>query len=168
MYTTARFLASRFLIALISASLLAACGVPVGAQEVTATPLAEADSFLTSSGVTTRLRTTVSDTEAWSTLWERLTRGDSSLPALPAADFNRETLIVAAKGTCPAGICSIQITGVYEKDGSLYAVVRETSPGKGKGCVLPQIVTYPLAIVRVDAVGMPVIFVEKQATTNCY
>ena len=167
MHTIARFLSPRFLIALLSASLLAACGVPVGAQEVTATPLAEADSFLTSSGVTTRLRTTVSDTEAWSTLWERLTRGDASLPALPAVDFNRETLIVAAKGTCPAGICSIQITGVYEKDGNLYAVVRETSPSK-KGCVLPQILTYPLAIVRVDAVGMPVIFVEKQATTNCY
>ena len=162
----ARYLTSGYLIPLVLACFLAACGVPVGAQQVTATPLAEIESFRSDSGITTPLRTAVSDTEAWRALWESVTStAVSPKPDLPAVNFATETLIVAALGICPAGGCAIEITGVYEKDGRLYAEVRETVPGKD--CLLLQVVTYPLAIVRVEQTGMPVIFVMKRETKNC-
>src|SRR6185503_15540490 len=54
--------------------------------------------FRINSGITVRDRMVISDPTAWSKIWLNIVAGHSPTPPLPAVDFDRETIVLAAMG----------------------------------------------------------------------
>jgi hypothetical protein len=154
---------------------LAGCGDeasdPVSATDLPAQavqlPAASFDAalggFASFSGLSARERLVVRDAAAWEALWPRVVRDVRPMPPVPAVDFTRDEVIVAAMGTRPSGGHAIAIAGVYEADGRRWVVVQSTSPGTG--CVTATALTAPLAAVRVARSALPTVFVERTGTT---
>jgi hypothetical protein len=101
------------------------------------------------------LRSVVRDSATFAAAWSRLALGESPAPAI---DFGREVVLIATMGTQRTGGYAIGIDTVRVQGDTLVAVVRLGHPGAG--CMLMQMLTDPIAVVRVAGANHPVRFVD--------
>ena len=126
---------------------------------------AEPYSFTYSSGLTDSARIVVRDAQSWSKLWQQIWARHSPLPPLPAVDFSRDMLIVAALGTRSSGGYSIYIDSAYQRADHVEVVVRKVSPGSR--CVVTAAFTQPVDIARIPRVNQPVRYQEQSVVHHC-
>lgn len=154
------------LAALLTAAALAACGgaTPTGIP-ANATLLDESqiETLVTTDDADYHepRRQVIRSPAAWAEAWRQL---DREGPA-PDVDFGEHMVILAASGTRPSGGHGIAVDSVYRHDGSLFATVREISPGES--CVVLTVVTNPATAVRVPRVEGGVEFVEEESVAEC-
>lgn len=117
------------------------------------------------SGLDERTREVIRTPGAWADAWQQLHEGQSPVPERPAVDFDDSLVILAAMGSRPTGGYDIEVESVHRDGESLYAVIRETSPGDG--CGLTQAFTAPATAVRVPRVDGDVELVEKETVNEC-
>lgn len=155
---------------LVFALFLAACSSP-NAPDAAQPPLTvtrlrpEAFSFSYNSGLTEPQRLVVRDQATWQQTWDSIYRFSFPVPTLPAVDFAREMVIVAALGQKPTGGYSIFIDGATETANGVTINVRSVSPGGN--CGVTAALTQPLDIARVTRREGAVSFSETATTQNC-
>lgn len=110
-------------------------------------------------------RFVVRTADEWTVLWNRIVANHGPTPPVPAIDFEKEMLLVAAMGTRNTGGYSIQIEAVDKDSSAITASVRSRSPGNN--CITTQALTAPVDIVRIPRSDLPVQFVEEHIVTNC-
>jgi len=107
----------------------------------------------------------IRDQAAWQSLWSRLTANAMPAPALPAVDFSKDMLVVAAMGTKGHGGYRIAVTAATEQAGGVTVEVTETSPGAG--CMNAMMITSPIAVARIPRRDGNVIFTVVRKTVDC-
>jgi hypothetical protein len=111
------------------------------------------------SGLRSPLRAVLQDSAAFRELWDRATIGHRLLPAV---DFTREMVVVAAMGARSSTRQSIHIQSVRAEGTALQ--VRVLLVPLGSGCVAGDMETYPVDIVRAPREDRRVVtFVERIA-----
>lgn len=106
----------------------------------------------------------VRDAAAWSALWARITRGQDP-SSVPAVDFGREMVLVAAMGRRATGGYTVTIEAVDEAGGEWVARVAEQSPGPR--CGTTQAVTSPVDVVVVPHTDRPIRWVVRPVVHDC-
>jgi hypothetical protein len=117
------------------------------------------------SGIVDRRRLVIRDPQAWSAVWNEAYRRHIPVPSVPEIDFSRNIVIVAGMGSRGTGGYGITFDTIYEADDVLYAVVRESAPGRS--CIVTQALTQPVTAVRVARPGADVRFIERSETVDC-
>jgi hypothetical protein len=115
-------------------------------------------------GLTEAGQQVVRDAAAWSALWARITRTGAPHP-VPAVDFGREMVLVAAMGRRATGGYMVTIEGVDEAGGEWVVRVAEQRPGPR--CGTTQAVTAPVDAVAVPRSGRPVRWAVRQVVHDC-
>lgn len=110
-------------------------------------------------------RFVVRDSAHWARAWATAFTRQTPVPPLPAVDFARDMIVVAALGTRPTGGYDIAIEGVAPEAGGAGVRVATTAPGDD--CVTTQAITEPVVMVRVAAVAGLVRFHERAETHSC-
>ncbi|MBI5256123.1 MAG: protease complex subunit PrcB family protein [Burkholderiales bacterium] len=93
----------------------------------------------------------------WATWWERANSRYSPQP-LPAVDFASSTIAGVYLGMRPNGCFALSIQQVVERDGAIIVRYHEGKPGPGDTCSAAAV--YPLKLIRIQATGLPIQFVE--------
>jgi hypothetical protein len=144
-------------------ALLSACshGVPVIAPQarITLHPLGDTAQVYYDNGMAfaDSARIVVRDTAAWRAIWQRATRPQLSPPPMPAIDFDREMIVVAAAGRMkPGDAIHVDSIGVH---GSMTVLVVRTIVA----CQPFPADAFPFQIIRIPRRDGPVQFVEHQA-----
>jgi hypothetical protein len=101
----------------------------------------------------------------WQGQWRRITARQGGPPPLPAVDFSREMLLMAAMGPKPTGGYRVAIDKVIEQSGELLAFVRFVSPGRRCGAIAAM--TSPVDIVRVPLSSKNVRWVVERQPADC-
>jgi hypothetical protein len=125
----------------------------------------EATAFSTYTGLRDSLRTVVRDSLNWRTLWERINRPFFPPPPLPAIDFGREMVVVAALGTRSSAGYDVVIEGAEQSSNGIEVALRRASPAPG--CPVPAVMTQPLDLARIPASDQPVRFRERSVVVPC-
>jgi hypothetical protein len=107
----------------------------------------------------------VRDQPAWQALWARLNVNASPAPALPAVDFTKDMLVVAAMGMKGHGGYKVAITGAAEDAGKVTVEVTETSPGAR--CMNAMMMTSPVVIARLPRRAGDVAFNVVKKVVDC-
>ncbi len=94
-------------------------------------------------------------------MWQRQSTG----PDLPAIDFDREIVLVAALGERPSSGYSILIDSAQATVDQLTVSVRVVSPGRG--CAVLTVMTQPVDVVSAPRLDVGVQFVERSETHEC-
>jgi hypothetical protein len=139
--------------------------VPPNAALLPAAVLEDLTPFRFHSGFEGRERLVIRDPATWERTWRALVAAVQPAPPVPAVDFTRDMVVLAAMGTRRSGGFVIDVEGVYDGGGRVYAAVLETSPGAG--CAVTLAITTPVAAVRVPRRDGPVTFVERSRTVDC-
>jgi hypothetical protein len=127
---------------------------------------AEPYSFTFYSGFDKPTRLVVRDVVTWQTVWSQIYLRGSPVPPLPAIDFSREMVVVAALGSHSSGGYSILLDGASEAAADGVAVtVNSSSPGSN--CIVTEAFTQPLDVARLPLRHGPVSFVEQSRVSNC-
>lgn len=151
-------------------ALCTACGVqrtsPAADVPASATPVPFVSVLkLQYSGLVEEVHEVLKSRADWANLWSAATSGFDPSRDVPAVDFGRDVVLVAALGRRPTGGYEVFFTAVYEDKEYLYAIVTEVSPGIG--CLTSQAFTAPVAIVTVPRREKPVRFVKRADVRNC-
>ena len=102
-------------------------------------------------------RIVVRDSAAWQAIWQRATHSQPSPPPMPAVDFSREMIVVAAAGRMkPGDLIHVDSIGLH---GSTTALVVRTMVT----CQPFPADAFPFEIVRIPRRDGPVQFIEHQA-----
>jgi PrcB C-terminal len=118
------------------------------------------------SGFSAPTHLTVRTRGEWQQAWQTLYAGQSPVPALPAIDFEREMVVVAAAGTRSNGCFAIDVTAANRLgNGGVEFELTETVPGPA--CVCTDALTQPVYVVKVESVPGPETFVEHQSENGC-
>jgi hypothetical protein len=119
-----------------------------------------------SSGYTTPVRLVIRTPEAWAAAWATLWERGSPVPALPAVDFGREYVVVAAMGQRLSGGYAIHVTDVAtpSADAAVVTVV-ESSPGPA--CAVAGALSEPAALAILPGSPSQVTFVESAVVAAC-
>jgi hypothetical protein len=160
-------------LALAGGLLLSACGGSAAPQEAETleSPIATQDAgkqrlLFRNTGLREPARQLVRDRAAWESLWRTLHGPIDPTPPLPAIDFSREMLVVAALGSRPSGGYAVDVgVPVQQSDGALEAVVVETVPGDG--CPVTLAMTTPAVVLRTSLLPGALRTVERQAQGTC-
>ena len=105
-------------------------------------------------------------TEAdWRRAWARLSACRSPAPDVPAVDFAREMVLLAALGQRATGGHGVRIASAAVSDGVLHVQVIETRPGAG--CMTTQALTHPVAVARVPRHDGEVRFADRVEVRDC-
>jgi len=115
------------------------------------------------SGLRSALRAVVQDSAAFREIWERATLGHRPLPAI---DFTRDMVIVAAMGARSSTGHAIHIQSVRAEGPALQVrvLLAPAAPGCGRG----MMETYPVDIVRAPRDDRRVVtFVEGIEAQRC-
>jgi PrcB C-terminal len=107
----------------------------------------------------------VRDSGTWAEVWKQLWTWQSPEPDLPAIDFDREMVLVAALGERPNSGYSILIESARATVDQLTVSVRVESPGTG--CGVLTVMTEPVDVVSVPRLDVGVQFVERSETGSC-
>jgi hypothetical protein len=118
-----------------------------------------------SSGMDASSRRVVRTEAQWQALWTLVVRGHQPVPAVPAVDFSREMVVVAAMGSRPTGGYSITVDSVTAGADAIHAYVTERSPGRG--CLTTQAFTAPVDAVAIPADGRAVRFHQTTIVHGC-
>lgn len=136
------------------------------AQVLAVTPLGSGGQPLTgSSGLTAAQRTVIRDAATWASTWTAIWQNVSPQPELPAVDFTREMLVVAALGERGSGGFSIVVDSARKTAGGVVVVVHVTSPGAG--CMNTMAITSPVDVARMPRVDGTVEFRERATVNDC-
>ncbi len=117
------------------------------------------------SGFVQAERLVITDQAAWQSVWQIAHATVSPEPPLPAVDFDREAVLAVAMGRQPSGGFAIRLEAAHQDDQAVTVSVRSVAPGAG--CLVPQVVTSPVDLVRMPRSPLPVRFVETSETLNC-
>jgi hypothetical protein len=156
---------------MLLAGLVAGCGATVAEPDAAprqAVVLQKHEVVLVenwNSGFEAPERLFITDAGAWAAAWQLIHRHQSDVPPLPAVDFARDVVILAAMGPRPTGGFRVTVDAVHAHGGVLYATVIERSPGAGCGTF--QAITSPVHAVRVPRDGTSARFVINRQTVNC-
>ena len=165
------------MLALSLAAVTAGCAAPLvtggdarADQQAAGTPvpvtrLRPGYTFTFNSGYTAPARQVVRSEGEWRAVWAKLHQNVMPQPAVPAIDFGREMVLVAALGGRSSGGYSILVDSVYDAGSTLRAVVRKSSPGAG--CIVTAALTQPVDVVRVPASARGVGFVDRDEVRDC-
>lgn len=110
-------------------------------------------------------RIVVDDAAQWAEVWARLWNNQRPLPPLPAVDFAREVVIVAAMGSRPTGGYGVRVQDAAVQANQVVVRAVETSPGSG--CVTTQAFTAPADVVKLPRTDRPVRFETVAAVRDC-
>ena len=88
-----------------------------------------------------------------------------SKPPLPAIDFSKEQVIVAALGARPSSGYSIRITGASGSGNAISVRLESESPGPG--CVVLTVMTYPVTVAKMGRTTGSAVFEETKIVKNC-
>jgi hypothetical protein len=110
-------------------------------------------------------RLVVRDSVHWAGVWATAFERQTRVPPLPAVDFAREMVVVAALGARPSGGYDITIEGVVEELGGAVVFVVATSPGDD--CYTTAAITEPVIMLRAAAVAGRIRFEERAETRSC-
>jgi hypothetical protein len=121
--------------------------------------------YRSTSGVTVRDRMVIRDAVSWSKLWLNIVGTHSPVPPLPAADFTRETIVVASMGQQRTGGYSMTIDSAGVAGDTVILTVTEHRPGRT--CGTTAALTAPIALARVLRPNAQLRLVEKTAVTDC-
>ena len=144
----------------LAASLAAACaGAPRSdgsdGEQRLQTIVAESHS-----GLVSARHEVVRDAASWSRLWAEIHEQRSPAPSLPAVDFTREMLVVAALGTRPSGGFSVAVQKVVVHGDTLDVSVLESCPARA--AMVTMALTQPVHVVRLPRiVGTPSFHVAR-------
>ncbi len=158
---------SKTLLTIATCCVIAGCAsVPTVPDDAEAVPFEVIDEATTVySGFHDRARLVIKDDNSLAAFWAILERFKEPKTDPPYRHFDRQMVVAAAMGARGSGGYTIQIDGVYTKDGRLHVVVHETSPGSG--CVVSQAFTQPVTAAWVMVYVEDVVFVEQETTTPC-
>jgi len=139
---------------------------PVGATIQLVRLRAEPYSFTFYSGFDKPTRLVVRDVVTWQAVWHQIYLRQSPVPPLPAIDFSREMVVVAALGSHSTGGYSILLAGATEAaaDG-IVVTVNSNSPGSN--CFVTEAFTQPVDVARLPLHHGPVSFVEQSHVSTC-
>jgi hypothetical protein len=144
-------------------------GTPRVAPNGTAVPVTrlrrEPYSFTYYSGLREPARLVIRDEATWRSTWSAIWQGLSPTPELPAVDFSREMLVVAALGSRPSGGFGILIESATSTSDGLVVQVRTIAPG-GR-CMTTQAFSQPVDVARLPLTDGPVSFANEAVTTSC-
>jgi hypothetical protein len=101
--------------------------------------------------------------EVWSAMWSR----SSAPPPLPAIDFDREMVIVAAMGDQLVPLYGISIKSAFENAGGVTVRVRSSSVCVPAGSFVSQVVVSPMDIVRLPRRYGRLTFMESTSFASC-
>jgi hypothetical protein len=126
---------------------------------------AEPYSFAYNSGLDHTARLVIRDEITWQATWNQIWRGNSEVPSVPAVDFSREMVVVAALGTRSSGGYGIMIDNATETpSNALNIVVRSITPGAK--CATTAAFTQPVDIARIP-LRLSVGFTERSEVSEC-
>lgn len=126
------------------------------------------DTVLTdySSGISEPTRRLIDSSSEWETFWRRINETRRPPPEPPTIDFDESVVVAAAMGGRPTGGYTIGIQAVARSGDTLYAEIRERSPGEGCGVTLAT--TQPVQAVRAPVSDVSVLVtVERDTTHHC-
>jgi hypothetical protein len=152
---------------LVAASVAcAAAGITAPGQNVPIVRLrAEPYAFTFVSGLDEPAQLVVRDAVTWQAIWTQINLRTSPVP-LPAVDFSREMIVVAALGSRSTGGYNILITGASEAEGGgTVFTINSVSPGSR--CGTTQAFTQPVDIARVPLRTGVDRFIEVKRVTDC-
>ena len=124
-----------------------------------------ATAFSSYAGIGDPMRTVIRDSTAWRQLWERINRPFVPQPALPAIDFAREMIVVAALGSRPNAGYDVVIEGAEADSAGIQISVRVATPASG--CPTAAVMTQPIDLARVPVSDQPVRFREHDVVVAC-
>jgi tetratricopeptide (TPR) repeat protein len=91
--------------------------------------------------------------------WEKYKKEFSIMGKLPKVDFKKEMIVYVSMGTRPSGGYSVEIKKIYEKDGKIKVIFKESYPGRG---LTTDVMTYPHHMVVIEKSDKPVEFVNEK------
>jgi hypothetical protein len=122
-------------------------------------------SFAYYSGFDKADRIVIRDAVTWQSVWKDVWSGDSEVPPVPAVDFSREMVLVAALGARSSGGYGIMIDGANETvTGGINVTIRSISP---LNCVVTEAFTQPIDIARLPIRSGRVEFTERSEVRRC-
>jgi hypothetical protein len=110
-------------------------------------------------------RRVIRDVPSWTAVWGRIYENQSSKPPLPAIDFSKEQVIVAALGARPSSGYSIRITGASGSGNAITVRLESQSPAPG--CAVLTVVTYPVTVAKMGRTTGSAVFEETKIVKNC-
>jgi hypothetical protein len=141
-------------------------GQPGPREAIPVTRLREtAAAFTDYSGFADPLYTVVRDSLAWQQAWHTLNKPFIPPPPLPAIDFQRQVVVVAALGARPSGGYDILIENATEDSTGVEIGVRVTRPGTG--CITPAVVTQPVDVATIPVTRRTIHFREHSIAVTC-
>lgn len=117
------------------------------------------------SGLTQRERRVLTTPGELADVWARAHSRGSPQPPLPAVDFSREHVVLAAMGEQRSGGYGITVQAPVQAGEAREVTVLEWSPGEG--CIVTDALTQPFALRRIPSTGGPVRFVERTQVIDC-
>lgn len=99
--------------------------------------------------------------ERWRQVWQEIGSPDP----VPAIDFSREMVILAAMGTQPDSCSRIAVEAMALTVGGLDVRVRETVGGPGCGCA--TVLTHPVHAVRLERIDRRAGFQVSRQVPSC-
>ncbi|HEX8213152.1 MAG TPA: protease complex subunit PrcB family protein [Longimicrobium sp.] len=121
--------------------------------------------FTFNSGLTDSARVVVRDARAWEAIWRDVWRNHTPVPALPAIDFEREMVVVAALGSRRSGGYGILVEGATRTAEGVEVSILKQSPGSR--CGNTAAITTPVDIARLRRVDGAVRFRERNEVREC-
>lgn len=117
------------------------------------------------SGLDEPQRTVVRDEVAWQAAWTAIWRRHSPEPSLPAVDFEREMLVIAALGSRPTTGHGILVDSAFADGEGLVIHIRTIAPGArcGTGGALTQ----PVDVARITRADGAVRFRDRPQVHEC-
>ncbi len=122
-------------------------------------------SFSVFSGFTDSARFVVRDSGAWREAWRTIHRPFIPPPPVPAIDFSREMVIVAALGTRSSEGYEVVFENVREDTAGIEIAVRVNEPARG--CPVSAVLTQPIDLARIPASARPVRFRQRNVVVPC-
>jgi hypothetical protein len=120
---------------------------------------------LSFSGIHTQRRQAIQDAATWAAVWPQIF-GDMPAPELPAVDFSKETVLLAAMGDAANSGYSIQIDGAFADGDTTTAGVTSVSPDPMCMMTMMQVMTQPVDVVVVPKASA-VTFAERGSMSMC-
>jgi hypothetical protein len=116
------------------------------------------------SGIHQPARRVIADSASWAQAWAQAQSRGSVSAALPAVDFSRFVVIIAALGDQPSTGYGITVDSVARKRSEYLIFVRTSDPGD---CIVGGLVTQPVDVVAVPRSALPPQFVETHISGRC-
>jgi len=107
----------------------------------------------------------IHDQKSWEDLWSKMIARVSPAPPVPAVDFTKNVLLVAASGTQVTGGYSMVITDATESSGSITVNVTASTPGSS--CVVSQGLSSPVDLATIPLRDGMVSFNITRKTQSC-